>query len=465
MKINIDEIKIIDRKRNAGDITQLSASINEIGLLQPITVTSDFRLIAGLHRLTACKHLGWQEIEVNVVDYDSEILSELAEIDENLIRNELTQFDKSIQTSRRKEIYEILHPQTKHGKQENRGNQHTVKNVETSIKGNSPENKDESFVEQTAKATNQAKSTIAGNARIGKILKPLQDLITGSKFEDNKKELDELVKIADDKKGEGIEVAKEVLNIALNNKKYKITDAYKHYKKNIEQIKIQELRKITKNIELEPLQIKEGEWFNLGKHKIYCGSNTDDNFINNLPNCAFAFADPPYNANVDEWDTGFIWNQDYLQDFAKVVAVTPGGWQANKLYQDSNMNYIWELACWIKNGMTHGKCGYSNWIKIAIFAHDINKPKISQDFKEITIKTSETTETAHKGRKPYPLMEWLIDLFTDVEDTVLDPFLGSGTTLLQCEKMGRICYGAEMNIQYCIDIVERFNNLKKQINE
>lgn len=68
-----------------------------------------------MHRLTACKHLGWKEIEANVVDYNSEILSELAEIDENLIRNELTQFDKSIQTSRRKEIYEILHPKTKHG--------------------------------------------------------------------------------------------------------------------------------------------------------------------------------------------------------------------------------------------------------------------------------------------------------------------------------------------------------------
>lgn len=127
MKINIDEIKIIDRKRNAGDVTQLCASINEIGLLQPITVTSDFKLIAGLHRITACKLLGWKEIEVNVVDYKSEILSELAEIDENLIRNELTQFDKSIQTSRRKEIYEILHPHTAQGKTNNRANQHTIK--------------------------------------------------------------------------------------------------------------------------------------------------------------------------------------------------------------------------------------------------------------------------------------------------------------------------------------------------
>lgn len=455
MKINIDEIKIIDRKRNAGDVTQLCASINEIGLLQPITVTSDFKLIAGLHRITACKLLGWKEIEVNVVDYDSELLSELAEIDENLIRNELTQFDKSIQTSRRKEIYEILHPHTKHG-----GDRKSSRQV-----GDSQENKVESFVTQTAKATNESTRNIERNSKRGKVLKPLQDLITGSRFEDNGKELDELVKIADTKKGEGIEVAKEVLLLAIENKKYKIIDAYKHYKKNIEQQKIQALREITKKNEIEPIKIKAGEWFQLGKHKIYCGSNLDDNFINNLPNCSFAFADPPYNANVDEWDSGFTWNQDYLQNYAKVVAVTPGGWQANKLYIDSKMNYIWELACWIKNGMTHGKCGYSNWIKIAVFAKEQNKPKISQDFKEITIKTSETIETSHKGRKPYPLMEWLIDLFTEVEDIVIDPFLGSGTTLLQCEKMGRICYAAEMNIDYCNDIVERFNNLKNRTNE
>lgn len=465
MKINIDEIRIIDRKRNAGDIIQLSASINEIGLLQPITVTSDFRLIAGLHRLTACKYLGWKEIIVNVVDYNSEILSELAEIDENLIRNELTQFDKSIQTSRRKEIYEILHPHTAQGKTTNRANQHTIKNEESGILCHLPENKTESFVEQTAKATNQSERKIRKDARIGKILKPLEHLIKGTKFEDNLKELDELVKIADDKKGHGIKVAEEILNIALQNKKYKISDAYKHYNKNKQQEKINAIRELNKSIETKPLKIVKGEWFDLGKHKIYCGSNTDSNFINNLPNCAFAFADPPYNANVDEWDTGFIWNQDYLQDFAKVVAVTPGGWQANKLYQDSKMNYIWELACWIKNGMTHGKCGYSNWIKIAIFAHDVNKPKISQDFKEITIKTSETIETAHKGRKPYPLMEWLIDMFTEVEDIVIDPFLGSGTTLLQCEKMGRTCYAAEMNVDYCNDIVERFNNLKNKAND
>jgi hypothetical protein len=259
MKINIDEIKIINRKRNAGDVSQLCASINEIGLLQPVTVTSDFKLIAGLHRITACKLLGWKDIEVNVVDYDSNLLSELAEIDENLIRNELTVLDKSIQTNRRKEIYEILHPETKHG-----GDRKSSCQV-----GNLIINKTDSFVEQTAKATNESTRKVARNSQRGKVLKPLENLIKGSRFEDNGKEIDELVKIANDKKGEGIEVAKQVSLIAIENKKYKISDAYKHYKKNIEQQKIQALREDSKNTFTEPLKVKQGEWFELCKHKIY----------------------------------------------------------------------------------------------------------------------------------------------------------------------------------------------------
>lgn len=246
-------------------------------------------------------------------------------------------------------------------------------------------------------------------------------------------------------------------------KEIKIENRLLQIEETKEKIKI--IRENDKNINNKSIEVKKGEWFSLGRHKIYCGNNTDKNFIDNLPKCSFAFADPPYNANVDEWDNNFTWNQDYLQDYAKVVAVTPGGWNANNLYIDSKMNYQWELACWIKNGMTHGKCGYSNWIKISVFSHDINKPKIIQDFKEITIKTSETEETHHKGRKPYPLMEWLIDMFTNVEDVVIDPFLGSGTTLLQCDKMARICYGAEMNIDYCNDIINRFYNLKLLSNE
>jgi ParB family chromosome partitioning protein len=54
-------------RRNLGDIESLAASIADIGLLHPITVDEDGRLLAGARRLAACKQLDWKEIPVNVV--------------------------------------------------------------------------------------------------------------------------------------------------------------------------------------------------------------------------------------------------------------------------------------------------------------------------------------------------------------------------------------------------------------
>ena len=83
--------------------------ISTSGLLQPIVVTKDNFLIAGYHRLQAFKELGISKIPVMIKDVD-QMTAELMEIDENLIRHELTELEKSEQLQKRKEIYEILHP-------------------------------------------------------------------------------------------------------------------------------------------------------------------------------------------------------------------------------------------------------------------------------------------------------------------------------------------------------------------
>jgi DNA modification methylase len=77
--------------------------------MNPIQVTKEMILIAGANRLSACKALCWTEIPAVIVDYTPE-QAELAEIDENLIRNELTALERSEQVARRKELYEILFP-------------------------------------------------------------------------------------------------------------------------------------------------------------------------------------------------------------------------------------------------------------------------------------------------------------------------------------------------------------------
>ena len=84
MKINEIKINAGRRTIDVKKVKELSESIKELGLLNPITVNEDGTLIAGMHRLEACKLLGHKEIKINKINL-SFLLAELAEIEENLM--------------------------------------------------------------------------------------------------------------------------------------------------------------------------------------------------------------------------------------------------------------------------------------------------------------------------------------------------------------------------------------------
>ena len=108
------------------EVDKLAASIKEVGLIQPITVRESvvirgtaeqgWQIVAGHHRVAACRALGWTEIDAIVIDDASHLQSELMEIDENLCRAELTASQRTGYTKRRAQIFEALHPSEKGGK-------------------------------------------------------------------------------------------------------------------------------------------------------------------------------------------------------------------------------------------------------------------------------------------------------------------------------------------------------------
>lgn len=116
MQIRIDEIKVSPERGEVAreDVQELADSIREVGLLTAITVDSEYNLIAGLHRLEAVKLLGEEFIECVVSDLKG-LQAELAEIDENIVRRNISVVDYGELLLRRKRIYEELHPETKHG--------------------------------------------------------------------------------------------------------------------------------------------------------------------------------------------------------------------------------------------------------------------------------------------------------------------------------------------------------------
>lgn len=114
--IEIENIAVGHRLRSVtkSKVDELAESIAAVGLLQPIVITEDANLVAGLHRLEACRQLGVTAINAVVIP-NLQLQKEIAEIDENLIRNQLTVLEQCDQLKRRKELYEALYPETKRG--------------------------------------------------------------------------------------------------------------------------------------------------------------------------------------------------------------------------------------------------------------------------------------------------------------------------------------------------------------
>jgi 16S rRNA G966 N2-methylase RsmD len=206
----------------------------------------------------------------------------------------------------------------------------------------------------------------------------------------------------------------------------------------------------------KPIEVQRGQWWKLGNHRLYCGDTSQPEFYNGVSGTVFAFADPPYNAEVDTWDKDFVWNHDWLQDRAKVVAVTPGIASIKDFMQRSTMRYLWSISCWIDNGMTRGAVGFGNWIYIAMHSAEDSLYANAQDVIRVSIDNGEREANNFKGRKPSALLERMVEMYSKQGETIIDPFLGYGTTLYVAERMGRNCVGGEIDEGRCKDIIERY---------
>ena len=177
MKIKISDIKVGENRREIDESTviNLVKSIRDTGrgvkgegLINPISINKSKRLIAGAHRLEACRRLGWDEIECTIMDIDG-LRGELAEIDENLIRHNLNHIDEGEQLLRKKEIYEILYPGTKAGAAQAAGMNRAIGN---NVADTASATSKKSFVTDTAEKMQIDPRTVRRKIQMAKNLTP-----------------------------------------------------------------------------------------------------------------------------------------------------------------------------------------------------------------------------------------------------------------------------------------------------
>lgn len=177
----ISDIIIGEKRREIKSeyVQKLADSIKQVGLINPITIAPDNRLIAGYHRVQAFKLLGETRIPAVVLNL-SDLEARLAEIDENLIRNEGTVLERGEWLLERKRIYEELYPETKRGGL-------------PGAPGGGKQAKSEiisSFAEDTADKTGQSRRTIEQEIKISRDIAPeVKDKIRDTDLADRKADL------------------------------------------------------------------------------------------------------------------------------------------------------------------------------------------------------------------------------------------------------------------------------------
>lgn len=184
----------------------LMASIRELGIINPLRVRSinlfengrpaqGWEIVAGAHRFEAAVRCGLDEVPCTVVEED-DLRAELAMLDENLCRAELSPAERAGQTARRKEIYEELHPETRHG-----GDRRSDQVAKFATRKNQ-------FTQSTAAATGKSKRAVQLDAERGaKVCTSALALIAGTHL-DTGTYLDKLKRLAP---GEQADAAKRDL--------------------------------------------------------------------------------------------------------------------------------------------------------------------------------------------------------------------------------------------------------------
>lgn len=203
---------------------------------------------------------------------------------------------------------------------------------------------------------------------------------------------------------------------------------------------------------------KLGEVYQLGRHRLMCGDATKIEDVEKLMNgqkADMVFTDPPYGIDADKMTMGTgkkdfhrgNWDSTrpdvlFLLGLAPKVCIWGGNYFADVLPVTN------DWLCWHKknDGLSFSE------FELAWTNFGRNSRLISHHW------GSEKKE--HVTMKPVSVMAWGIEQI-DTAKNILDPFLGSGSTLIACEQTNRTCYGMELDPKYCDVIRKRYENFTK----
>ena len=241
---------------------------------------------------------------------------------------------------------------------------------------------------------------------------------------------------------------------------------------------------------------KIGDIWQLGNHRLICGDSTDVNVIEKLMNgqkADISFTSPPYNVgnsavlngNTHMTECKYQSGNDDLADYDELLIGTTDNmlmfskWSFINLQMLANNkrvicewlnNYkdsLCDVAIWYKNSTAPAmaeKVMNSQFEFVFIFSNENNSRAIgTKNFRGTvsnvymgSAQRKNDYASIHSATFPVEFADHFIKNFTNEQDSVLDVFGGTGTTLIVCEQLNRKCFMSELDPQYCDIIIDRW---------
>ena len=215
---------------------------------------------------------------------------------------------------------------------------------------------------------------------------------------------------------------------------------------------------------------KPGYLYQLGEHRLLCGDCTDESNVKKLigdEKIDLCMTDPPYGVGW-RYETHNDSRNELIEIIKKffpiirkisaVVALTPG-LKNIALYPESD----W-ILCWFYGaGTGRSPWGFTAWQPILVYGKD---PKLAAgegshpDGFQFMMSRDDMIENktlTHSCPKPFTVWTRFMERLTNKKTkNILDPFVGSGTTIIACEQLGRRCFAMEIDPLYCDVAVRRW---------
>jgi hypothetical protein len=216
----------------------------------------------------------------------------------------------------------------------------------------------------------------------------------------------------------------------------------------------------------EPIT-KPGDLWILGEHRVLCGDSTKAEDVTRLiagEKAGGIVTDPPYGIGIDGQKESISKNPKHNRK-----AHTFMGWDAERPSAELFRSLV-SISCptVIFGGnyfadLLPASRGWIYWSKgqdgLSMSDGELAWTNTEKPLRCVTVNRAALQGSVHPTQKPVNVIAFAIKYIEPVNGHIFDPFLGSGTTLIAAEQLGRKCYGMEISPAYCDVIVKRWENL------